>query len=44
MPAAGEDRDPRHRRHRDRLRRTRAVKRAYDGNRGYQPVVAFWAE
>ena len=22
----------------------RAAKRAYDGNRGYQPVLALWAE
>ena len=27
----------------DRMRQ-RAAKRAYDGNRGYQPVLALWAE
>ena len=40
---ANEDGDPRHRRHRNCLHK-RAAKRAYDGNRDYQPVLALGAE
>ena len=43
LSPASEDGNAGCRRHGDCLRQ-RAAKRVYDGNRGYQPVLALWAE